>query len=118
MSGGFLDSPSRWSPRRWGRRPLLWLFRWLYVLGVCGGFGSSQDGRGNAWISWPRWQGGRPYVLGWPSTKWGCLLRRHHWPRWFGGEPLAFGFCARCLPWPCCGSIERGHAPDCAEPPL
>lgn len=59
---------------------------------------------------------GRPiYVLGWRREKWGCLFLRRHWPYWPGGEPVAFGRCGRCMPWPCCGSIEREHGRYCTK---
>jgi hypothetical protein len=105
--------------RRW--RLTHWLLQQSYGLGLIAG--SSLDTHchwdcpghpsswgwvaGDIWIL--RWH--RPYVLGWPSWKWGCLIRRRHLP----GQEIGFGRCGRCLPWECCGATTVAHAPDCQE---
>lgn len=59
-----------------------------------------------------RWRGKRCSFLYWPRPKWRCVLRYHHWP---SDWPVAFSMCGRCVPWPCCGSVRREHAPGCGE---
>ncbi len=114
----------RWHWRRW--RLTHWLLSRAYVLGLIAGSGLSTHCHfdlldctcpghpGWGWVAdhvliHPR--KGRPYLLGWETWKWGCLLRRRHWP----SDPIDLGMCGRCAPWPCCGAITEAHAPTCAE---
>lgn len=111
--------PPRW--RYW--RVTKWLTMKAYTVGISAGGGYAHDRWGSYVCSfiwaWRRdWRGERhlpPYILGWPSGKWRCVLRYRHWPYWPDGMPVAFGHCGRCVPWQCCGSIERDHAAGCAE---
>ncbi len=108
-------APRHHSWRRW--RITDRLTRWCYLLGIAksGRYCADQTGAWNGarWRDF-RW-GRRPYVLGWPTEKWRCLLRYHHWPYWPDGHPVFMGACGRCLPWPCCNSIETGHAASCPD---
>lgn len=79
-----------------------------YALGIVGGYGISGGGgqyahRGCAYGF--RWRGSRSYILGWPTWKWSCLLRKRHWPAVFVGLES----CTKCLPCPDCG----GTGPEC-----
>lgn len=96
----------------------------LYVLGLVAGYSSATRHSHPFYVDriypfWKKnWNGERtlpPYVLGWPVEKWACVLRYRHWPYWPDGMPVAFGRCGRCVPWQCCDSIERDHAPSCPE---
>lgn len=88
----------------------------LYVLGIISGCGYFSE-RGKKVVAINLDLHPRPYVLGWQRTKWGCLFKRHHWPYWPEGRPVVFGLCGKCVPWPCCGSIEFEHATGCVEVP-
>lgn len=91
--------------RRW--KLVNWLSGWAYQLGVLAGYGSNHDGYCNGCLTGFRWRSasGRSYVLGWPSWKWSCLLKKRHWP----GGYVGFDCCTRCLPCPECGSTEWDH---------
>lgn len=111
--------PPRW---RFWRVTSRWA-SWTYVLGLSAGVSYGID-RWGAYLYrvipvWRRGYDGKrrlpPYILGWPTGKWRCLLRFGHWPYWPDGRPVAFGMCGRCVPWPCCGSIETGHAEGCRD---
>ena len=102
--------------RRWVNRWRYWpLTRkaasWAYRLGVISGYGQAMEERG--WrvhmIGW-RWRS-RPYVLGVSRNVWRCWLVGHH----RRGEEVGFGFCGKCVPWPCCGSQSEDHAAGCRE---
>lgn len=92
-----------------------WLVRLLYVLGVASGAVSAGFSHPRGYWAAPTGiltRQHRPYVLGWRTDKWRCLLRYHHWPtRW----EIAFGMCGKCLPWPCCAAITVEHADGCDE---
>jgi len=89
------------------------LASWAYRLGVIAGDG--VRGTVTGWrLDSVRWRGRRVYLLGWPTMKWECLLLRHHWPYWPEDRPVFMGLCGRCLPWPCCGSIEHDHVSGCS----
>lgn len=49
----------------------------------------------------------RPYVLGKKRERWLHPVRYGH--RFYD----VLGMCGKCVPWPCCGSIDVGHAADC-----
>lgn len=88
-----------------------WAASWAYRLGVISGYGAEM-GAHEGWrvhaIGW-RWRS-RPYVLGVKREVWRCWLRGHR-----RGEEVGFGFCGKCVPWPCCGSIRQAHKPGCGE---
>lgn len=89
----------------WVRRTRLFrrLARYAYALGIVVGYGTSLGGGQyghHACTHGFRWRGRRPYVLGWPTWKWSCLLGERHWPGVFVG----LNSCAKCLPCPECGS--------------
>lgn len=104
-----------WGWRSW--RITRYLTRRAYSLGVisgsCTSFGDGHDGC----VTFSRaLRGERPYILGVSREEWRCWLIGHH----RRGEPVGFGFCGKCVPWPCCGSIREDHNTGCAEadPPV
>lgn len=102
------DTCRHWPWRRWKltRR----LASWAYQLGVIAGSGT-RTGNGCDWCLYHvSWRGKRPYVLGAARETWRCWHRGHR-----RGESVGFGYCGKCIPWPCCGSIRLGHEPGCAE---
>ena len=97
-----------WPWRRWqiSHRVL----GWAYSLGLVAGWGVSYDaphcyGCISGRILWRSSRGWPPYVLGWPSWKWGCLLKNRHWP----GPFIGLGCCTKCAPCPECGSTAPNH---------
>lgn len=90
--------------RGWRRtRPFKWLAGCAYSLGIVIGYGISHGGGEyghNGCAHGFRLLGKRSYILGWPTWKWSCLLRKHHWPATFVG----LDSCSKCLPCPDCGS--------------
>lgn len=97
--------------RRW--KATHWIVGKLYTSGL------SVTGPGSSWgggcnrclISGPKFRrGARPYVLFVKSGTWRCILKGHHMP----GDPIGWGYCAKCLPCPDCGSKTAGHEPGCA----
>lgn len=84
-----------------------WLASWAYRLGVIASYSCTYDGHCNGCMDGFRWRftSARPYVLGWPAWKWGCLLKNRHWP----GGYVGFGCCTKCLPCPECGSTAWEH---------
>lgn len=91
--------------RRW--KLVHWLAGWAYQLGLIASYGATYDGYCRGCLDGFRWRpkNGRPYALGWPTWKWGCLLKGRHWP----GGYVGFGCCTKCLPCPECGSAEPVH---------
>lgn len=91
--------------RRW--KLSHWLASWAYRLGLIASYGCTWDGHCNGCMSGFRWRltSSRPYVLGWPAWKWGCLLKNRHWP----GGYVGFDCCTKCLPCPECGSTAENH---------
>lgn len=92
--------------RRW--KIAHWVVRKAYSLGITSNGGCmTWDGycvgcwRG----SWSTFRGRRVYVLGWPTWKWGCVLKNRHWP----GQFIGFDSCTKCMPCPECGSTESDH---------
>jgi hypothetical protein len=102
--------------KHWGWRSWMatrWLTSKAYTLGVIAGSGSAW-GDGHDWcVDSVRWRGGRVYVLGVPVNTWRCWLKGRH----RRGEHVGFGFCGKCVPWSCCGSIVTEHAAGCPEDP-
>lgn len=86
--------------RRW--RITKWANLKAYSLGITGGHGASYGGGCHGCVTRTRWRGSRSYVLGWPTWKWSCLLRKRHWP----GHLVGLGCCTKCLPCPDCGSTS------------
>lgn len=84
-----------------------WLASWAYRLGLVASYSSTYDEHCNGCMDGFRWslKSSRPYVLGWPTWKWGCLLKKRHWP----GGYVGFDCCTKCLPCPECGSTEWNH---------
>lgn len=85
---------------------------WLYASGLSVTGGSFKWGGGcNACLtSGPMFRRGRrPYVLFVQTDTWRCILKGHHLP----GDPIGFGYCAKCLPCPDCGSKTAGHNDGC-----
>ena len=102
-----------WGWRSW--RATWWLSLKLYALGVSTG-GSITRGDGHdGCVTFGRMRGNSSYLLGVSRDTWRCWLSGHR-----RGEPVGFGFCGKCMPWPCCGSIREEHNPTCAEadPPV
>jgi hypothetical protein len=100
--------------RHWGWRRTR-AFRKLvgvaYILGVITGSGSTW-GDGHDWcVTITHFRGERPYILGFSRETWRCWLKGRH----RRGEPVGFGFCGKCVPWPCCGSKREAHNPGCVE---
>lgn len=97
-----------WGWRKW--QVTRWLAGQAYALGVIGGYGTTS-GDGHDWcVTYGRFRGSRPYVLGAAKTTWRCWSRGHR-----RGEEVGFGFCGKCVPWPCCGSEHEAHAAGCTE---
>ena len=120
----FTDNPDAMRPwpryhrRSWRRwRITHWLIDKAYALGLISGAGfvSQPHDRGPQAAHGIYWRGSRPYVLFWPREKWVCLLRYRHRPYWPDGRPIFGGRCGKCLPWPCCGSIDLHHVEGCPE---
>jgi hypothetical protein len=59
------------------------------------------------------WRGKRVYILGAHRNTWRCWRQRHR-----PGDPIGFGFCAKCMPCPACGSKTAGHNDGCVEGPM
>jgi len=99
-----------WS-RRWRYWPVAqWTARRARSLGVIGGYGLALEDRG--WrLFGVRLKGRRDYILGAPRETWHCWLIGHH----RRGEQVGPGFCGKCVPWPCCGSIRVEHQPGCRD---
>jgi hypothetical protein len=101
-----------WPWRRW--RATGWLVRKAYTLGVISGSGSMW-GSGEYDHKWCvqglRRRGRRRYILGVSRETWRRWLVGHH----RRGEEVGFGFCGKCLPWPCCGSQRVEHAQGCTQ---
>lgn len=84
---------------------------WLYVTGITSSGGSWQMGGGcNGCRTMPKFnRHPRVYILGVSRDTWRCLLKGRHRP----GDPIGFGYCAKCLPCPDCGSKTAGHHDGC-----
>lgn len=80
--------------RRW--RATHWLARKAYALGIVAGHWVSLSTHCSSCIGGIYWRGSRVYVLGWPTWKWSCLLRKRHWPRAID----LLEACAKCYPPP------------------
>lgn len=100
-----------WGWRRW--RLSHWIAGRLYTSGITSGGGgwAHGDGCNGCMFSLPRFRGKRVYILFVKRETWRCWLRGRH----RRGEEVGFGFCGKCAPWPCCGSITVEHDPGCAE---
>lgn len=97
--------------RAWRRTRLFrWFSSWAYSMGVISGSCHSA-GDGCDWYITLYWKGRRPYVLGASRETWRCWLKGRH----RRGEEVGFGFCGKCVPWPCCGSQRVEHETGCAE---
>ncbi len=85
---------------------------WLHVTGIASSGGGSKWGDGCNWCldSLPRYRGKRVYLLGVSRNTWHCWRRRHR-----RGEEVGFGFCGKCMPWPCCGAETVQHVTGCRE---
>ncbi len=84
--------------------------RWLYALGIVSGTcWSLGDGHDGCVTFYPR--GSRPYRLGVSKETWRCWLKGRH----RRGEEVGFGFCGKCMPWPCCGAETVEHVAGCRE---
>ncbi|PXY20350.1 hypothetical protein [Prauserella endophytica] len=88
-----------------------WLASQAYALGIISGYGITWNGACGGCVNGLRFRGRRPYVLGWESWKWGCLLKMRHRP----GELIGFGMCGKCLPCPTCNSTTSGHNEGCPD---
>lgn len=106
------ERQARWC-RHWGWRrwPVTaWVLGWAYRLGVVSGYGISYGEGHDGCHKLGSWSGSRPYVLGVRRETWRCWRRGHR-----RGEEVGFGFCGKCVPWPCCGAERVDHAPGCVE---
>lgn len=97
-----------WPWRSW--RITSWLSRQAYSLGVLTGGAIAWGDGHDACVTFGRWRGHRSYLLGVQRATWRCWSRGH-----WRGEEVGFGFCGKCVPWPCCESKLEDHAPGCAE---
>jgi hypothetical protein len=88
-----------------------WVAGQLYALGVISGSCYSYGAGCRGCVTSINFRGSRPYVLGWPTWKWACVLKFRHWP----GDYVGFDLCAKSLPCPTCDSKTAGHREDCAE---
>jgi len=103
------DRCYHWGWRRW--KLTHWLAGRAYTLGICSSGGSTW-GNGHDWcMDSPRLRGKRHYILGVSREVWRCWLVGHH----RRGEEVGFGFCGKCVPWPCCGSQLEAHTAGCVE---
>lgn len=85
--------------------------RWLYALGVISGSGWSYGGGHDGCVTFRFDLHRRPYILGVSRDVWRCwLVGRHR-----RGEEVGFGFCGKCVPWPCCGSQTLEHTDGCPD---
>lgn len=113
-----------WEKERLARQCRHWAWRrwklthkvcgWLYVLGVTSSGGGWQSGDGHNGClpdKSLRLRGKRPYLLGVSRETWRCWLVGHH----RRGEEVGFGFCGKCMPWPCCGAETADHKPRCPD---
>lgn len=83
----------------------------LYALGVVRGFGTTHGGGCNGCVSGIHWTWfSGPYVLFVARETWRCWRQGHR-----RGDEIGFGYCAKCIPWYCCGSTKASHADDCTE---
>ncbi len=97
-----------WGWRSW--RVTSWLASRAYALGVVASSGVSFGDGHDGCVGFVRLRGQRPYILGFSRETWRCWSRGHR-----RGEHVGFGFCGKCLPWPCCGSQMVEHAAGCKE---
>lgn len=100
--------------RRWRRWKITGkLADWLYASGLTSSGASWQmNAHCRGCYTMPKWnRNPRPYVLFVSRNTWRCLLKGHHRP----GDPIGFGYCAKCLPCPECGSKTAGHLDGCPE---
>lgn len=98
-----------WGWRTW--RATRWAASVAYSLGIIAGYGTTWgDGHKMCTTFTRGLRGKRSYVLGVSRDTWECWSRGH-----LRGEPVGFGFCGKCVPWPCCGSITEDHIEGCAE---
>jgi hypothetical protein len=108
------DRCRHWAWHRWPATRLA--VRWAYRLGVISGStwswgGGLVDGAGcDGCVTFRFDLHPRPYVLGAARSTWRCWSRGHR-----RGEEVGFGFCGKCVPWPCCGATRRAHADGCVE---
>ncbi|MEV0214254.1 hypothetical protein [Micromonospora sp. NPDC050695] len=102
-----------WPWRTW--RITSWLDRRAYSLGITGSGGNTYGDGHNGCVTGVRFRGSRSYILGVSRDVWRCWLSGHR-----RGEPVGFGFCGKCVPWPCCQSIREEHTATCVEgnPPV
>lgn len=115
------DGCYHWPWRRW--RITRWITTQFYVWGLTstgGGYsiGGATDTRpGHDGCVDPLPFGWSPrrrrvYIARIPVDTWRCWLKGRH----RRGEDLhMFGFCTRCIPWPCCGSDREDHNPGCPD---
>lgn len=108
------DRCHHWAWHRWS--VTRFAVRWAYGLGVISGSAASWggglvDGQGCDWCVTFRFDlRPRPYVLGASRDTWRCWLRGHR-----RGDGIGLGFCGKCMPWTCCGSVREAHAVGCVE---
>ncbi|MFC0626139.1 hypothetical protein [Kribbella deserti] len=96
--------------RQW--RAVSWVLGKLYSFGVVSSYGHQWGGGCNRCISGPiKWTLFRgPYVLFAQRETWRCWLAGHR-----RGVEVGFGYCGKCVPWPCCGSTTWDHADGCPD---
>jgi hypothetical protein len=106
-----LKRKSHWRDHPLRGRVPNWIVSKLCTLGVIASYGTTFGGdTGCNWcINGITFRGRRTYILGWPTWKWGCVLKRRHRP----GEHVGFGMCGKCLPCPDCGTTKADH--DCEQ---
>jgi hypothetical protein len=100
-----------WGWRRW--KLAHWIAGRLYTSGISSGGGSwaMGDGCNGCLATLPRLRGKRVYILFVMREVWRCwLVGRHR-----RGVEVGFGFCGKCVPWQCCGSVREEHADGCPE---
>jgi hypothetical protein len=104
------DRCYHWPWRRWAATK--WAAGKAYSLGVISGYSLNGHAPGGWCVGFHRaLRGKRPYLLGVSRETWRCWLIGHH----RRGEEVGFGFCGKCVPWPCCGSQRQEHVAGCVE---
>jgi hypothetical protein len=99
-------------PHRWWNKTGLWR-RWVrfgYSAGFIAGSGMSWSATCDGCCEITRF-GRSSYLLGISRDTWQCWRKGHR-----RGEDAGIGGpCAKCAPWPCCGSERYDHRDGCAE---
>lgn len=101
-----------WPWRRW--KATRWVCGQMYASGIASSGGTLSWGDGHSWCQsrLPHLRGKRVYILWVDRNTWNCWRSGHR-----RGEEVGFGFCGKCMPWPCCGAQTVAHLAGCREYP-